>query len=195
MTILEEAGMDAEFGGLYWEWDGSGLDDVSPFFFLTGYEYNETVADSVQEALVDFVSAGGGIMTTEWMLYETGGGYYDMITAMAPSLYDDDYDYYTETYTVAVPAHPIAQGLPASFATPDDAWSYSLTVADPTPSKQATVVITGSASGDAVVAGKYGLGRTVHWNMAGQNEGEEIWSTEVRQILVNIAKYISGAAS
>ena len=193
LTILAENGVDAEFGGTYWTWDGSGLDEASAVLFLSGYDYNETVADSVQAQLVAFVAAGGGLMTTEWMVYYGDSGYYDMVAELAPSVHQSGYDYGTETYTVVASSHPVAEGLPPSFATPDAGWSYANDVADTAPFKNATVVIGGSASGDAVVAGQYGAGRTVHWNMAGQYDGDDIWSPEVRRILVNIAKYISGA--
>lgn len=193
LAILAENGVDAQFGGMYWEWDGSGLDQASAVVFLSGYVYQETMADSVQAQLAAFVAAGGGLMTTEWMLYDSDAGFYDMVAALAPSVYDNDYDYGTETYTVVAPSHPVAEGLAPSFATPDTGWSYGYDVADPAPFKSSTVVISGSYGGDAVVAGEYGAGRTVHWNMAGQYDGDDIWSPDVRRILVNIAKYISGA--
>jgi hypothetical protein len=75
---------------------------------------------------------------------------------------------------------------------PATGWSYSRTLADPSAAKAAQVVFSGSSSGDAVVAGRHGQGRTVHWNMAGEyRERGEIWSAEVRQLLVNIVKFVS----
>lgn len=193
VTILTAAGVDTRLGPNYWEWDGSGLDDVSAVILLTAWEYSETMPDSVQETLLDFVDAGGGLVTTEWLLWGSTGGWYDLIAAAAPATYGGDYEYEPETYTVGAAAHPIAQGLPSSFSVPDG-WSYSITEADPAPAKQAVVVVEGSLSGDAVVAGRLGQGRSVHWNMAGQYSGAGIWSSEVRTLLVNVVEWVSGAS-
>ncbi|MDX1675887.1 MAG: hypothetical protein R3314_13925 [Longimicrobiales bacterium] len=193
-TILTEAGVDVVLGPPYYQWDGTGLDSISAVIFLNGYDYGFAVADSVQAALIDFVAAGGGLMTTEWLLWNAGRGDYDDVAAIAPAVYDYDYDYGTEDYTVEMAGHPIADGLPATFAVPDSGWSYAYVVADTAAAKEAVVVITGSVSGDAVVAGRWGDGRTVHWNMAGQYDGDDIWAPEVRQLLVNIVTFISGGS-
>lgn len=185
-------GQDVELGPVYWEYDGAGLDDQSAVILLTGYHYTEEIPETVQDMLVDFVTSGGGLMTTEWMLYYQGDGYYGIVADIAPATSDRDYTYGAETYTRDAATHPIARDLPATFLVPDDGWSMGFTTADPEPAKQATVVFSGSESGDAVVSGRHGEGRTVHWNMAGEYNGEDIWSPEVRQLLVNIARFISG---
>lgn len=193
-TILTRAGIDVQMGGPYWEYDGSGLADVSAVIFLCGYEYNREMPASVQDMLLAFVADGGGLMTTEWMLWNAHheSGLQDIVAGITPARSPDgDYDYGGETYTRVTDGHPVAEGLPASFAIPGSDWSYSMTAADPAPSKSAQVVFSGSASGDAVVAGRHGLGRTVHWNMGGEYNGSAIWSDEVRRLLVNIAKFIS----
>lgn len=196
-TILTDADIDAVMGPAYYLWDGTGLDSISAVILLTGYDYSYSMADSVQAALVDFVAAGGGLMTIEWLVWNTevgGDGEYDDVAAIVPTVYDGGYDYGTETYNVQLPSHPIADGMAASFAVPDTGWSYTFAVADTAAAKEAAVVITGSISGDAVVAGRWGDGRTVHWNMAGQYDGDDIWAPEVRQLLVNIATFISGGS-
>jgi hypothetical protein len=131
-------------------------------------------------------------MTIEWLTYNRfyDTGYQDLIGDLVPSRYDGTYAYTVETYSQAAPGHPILDGLPATSAVAGN-WSFSRTVADDTPSKRAQVVVSGSASGAAVVAGRHGQGRTVHWNMAGEYRGADIWSPETRTLLVNIVRYVS----
>jgi hypothetical protein len=58
------------------------------------------------------------------------------------------------------------------------------------PAKQAMTIYRGSKSGDAVVIGVYGAGRTAHWNMAGEYKGSNIWSWNVRRLLVNVVEHV-----
>jgi len=190
--ILTEAGIPFEMAGPYWEYDGGGLDTASAAILLTGYDYLEEMPEAAQHAVVAFVEAGGGLMTTEWMLYNL---YYEfdaqsIVAAIAPAVYLDDYDYEGEEYKRLMPGHPVAQGLPATFSTSGD-WTWILTAPDPAPAKQAQVVFGGESSGAAVIAGVHGQGRTVHWAMAGEYNGSDIWSMDVRKLLVNIVSYIS----
>lgn len=192
-AILTSAGIEVHYAGPYWEFDGSGLEEASAVILLTGYDYFQDMPHDVQHGIVAFVAAGGGLMTTEWMLYNYHyeADKQDIIAAIAPAIYGEDYEYEAEQYTRMAAGHPVAQGLPATFMTRDD-WTAVVTLVDPSPAKQAQVIFSGSTSGAAVIAGVHGQGRTVHWSMAGQYDGDDIWSDEVRQLLVNIASYISG---
>jgi hypothetical protein len=193
-VILGQAGIPYVLGGPYWAHDGAGLDRYSAVVLLMGWEYNRTMADSAQQKIVAYVAGGGALVTTEWLLFNVdtvaGDGPQEIVAAITPGRYGGGYDYAPETYTIQQAGHAIAQGLPASFTTPAE-WSYSVVVPDAAAGKEPTVVIAGSGSGAAVIAGRHGLGRTVHWSMGGQYEGDAIWSAEVRRLLVNIVRYAS----
>lgn len=199
-VILARAGIHVQSAGPYWEYDGTGLADASAVIFLCGYSYDMAMAEDVQQQIVAFVEGGGGLLTTEWMLYNTS---YDpelqgLVAAIIPALYGGGYvdtgnpGDGVETYTRAAAGHPIAEGLPASFGTPELDWSYSMTVVDPASAKMAQVIYAGSLSGAAVVTGRHGAGRTAHWNMGGEWVGSRIWTPEMRQLLVNVASWVSG---
>lgn len=192
-TILADNGISVRAGGPYWSYDGNGLADVSAVILLTGYDYARQMPTPVQSRIAAFVADGGGLMTIEWLLFNRGigAGLQDLIADIVPARYNNGFRTGSETYTVMDASHPVAQGFAGSFATPGTPWNYSLTTVDPTPSKSARLIFRGSASGAAVVAGVYGQGRTVHWNMAGEYGGSEIWSDSVRRLLVNIAKFVS----
>lgn len=198
-VILNRAGIEVQSAGPYWEFDGSGLEGFSAVIFLVGYDYAMPMDGDVQQGIVNFVAAGGGLVTTEWMLYNTSWdkNLQGLVADIVPSLYGDDYSDTgepgdgVEDYTRFAAGHPVAEGLPQTFSTPAFDWTYSLTTADPAPAKQAQVIFAGSLSGDAVVAGRHGAGRTLHWNMGGEYVGSRIWTPEMSQLLVNIVKYVS----
>ena len=200
-AILTRAGIPVVMAGPYWEYDGAGLDDASALVLLLGLEYDNAIPLAVQQQIVSFVGGGGGLMTTEWLLYNAAESETPLqaaIAAIAPAIYGGDYmdtgepGDGLETYSVQAPEHPVAAGLPASFTTPELDWTWSITHADEADEKQAEVIFLGSESHDAVVAGRFGVGRTVHWNMGGHWIGDEIWTPHVRTLLENVARYISG---
>ncbi len=193
-TILDNAGYTVTMGGPYDEYDGTDFSAFDLVLLLNGYYYGDTLQAGVQQGLKDFVSAGGVLMTTEWLTYEgTGVDYWDTLMGILPLTYNDDYcdagaGVCPETYTKMVD-HPITEGLPASFLTPPD-WTYSFQAVNS--SSLATnikVLFEGSNSGSAIGVGDFGLGHTIHWSMAGVYGGTDIWSTETTRILTNIAAF------
>lgn len=186
-SILTANGINTTLGGNYWEYTGAGINQYGLVIFLCGVDYGETMDTSVQQIISDYVFNGGKLLTTEWIAYGVYD-YYPLIYEILPVVYNDDWDYNEETYYKQL-NHPISLSLPDSFVVPVD-WSYSFTLRDTTPSKQALTIFTGSESGDAVVLGRYGAGEIIHWNMAGQYDGDSIWSPEIKTLLINIVRYM-----
>lgn len=186
-SILTANGINTTLGGNYWEYTGAGINQYGLVIFLCGVDYGETMDTSVQQIIRDYVFNGGKLLTTEWIAYGVYD-YYPLIYEILPVVYNDDWDYNEETYYKQL-NHPISLSLPDSFVVPVD-WSYSFTIRDTTPSKQALTIFTGSESGDAVVLGRYGSGEIIHWNMAGQYDGDSIWSPEIKTLLINIVRYM-----
>lgn len=186
-SILTANGINTTLGGNYWEYTGAGINQYGLVIFLCGVDYGETMDTSVQQIIRDYVFNGGKLLTTEWIAYGVYD-YYPLIYEILPVVYNDDWDYNEETYYKQL-NHPISLSLPDSFVVPVD-WSYSFTLRDTTPSKQALTIFTGSESGDAVVLGRYGSGEIIHWNMAGQYDGDSIWSPEIKTLLINIVRYM-----
>jgi hypothetical protein len=185
-AILTANGINSTLGGNYWEYTGAGIDQYDLVIFLCGVYYGEYMDSSVQQIICDYVFNGGKLLTTEWIAYEYD--LYPLIYEILPIVYNDDWGYDEETYHKNI-NHPVTVNLPDSFVVPLD-WSYSWTLRDTTPAKQAVTIYTGSSSGDAVVLGKHGTGEIIHWNMAGQYDGDDIWSPEVKTLLKNIALYL-----
>jgi len=186
-AILTSNGINTTLGGNYWEYTGAGIDQYELVIFLCGVDYGEYMDSSVQQIIRDYVFNGGKLLTTEWIAYGEYD-YYPLIYEILPIVYNGDYGYGEETYYKNI-NHPVTVNLPDSFVVPLD-WSYSWTLRDTTPAKQAVTIYNGSFSGDAVVLGKHGTGEIIHWNMAGQYDGDDIYSPEVKTLLINITRYM-----
>ena len=190
-AILSRAGFTVTLGGPYWTYTGVGISQYRLVIFLNGVNYSNAMADSVQMRIRNYVGSGGGLLTTEWILWNENN--FSILRAILPSKYGGTYAYSSELYRKRA-THAISQNLPDSFLVPTD-WSFSTAVRDTSAAKQAITVFNGALSGDAVVAGRYGNGKVVHWNMGGQKIGADIWSAEVRTLLRNIASYAQGVSS
>jgi hypothetical protein len=190
-AILTRAGFTVTLGGSYWTYTGVGINQYRLVILLNGVAYGNPVPDSVQSRIRNYVANGGGLLTTEWILWDENN--FGILRAILSSRYGGTYAYSPELYRKRA-THAISQNLPDSFLVPTD-WSFSTAVRDTAAAKQAITVFNGALSGDAVVAGRYGNGKVVHWNMGGQKIGADIWSAEVRTLLRNIASYAQGVSS
>ncbi len=127
-----------------------------------------------------FVANGGGLIRTEWSVYE---GPLQDVDSMMPVKYDDAYDY-GDTWTVLDAGHPLAAGLPASW---DDDAGYSDVVADPA----ATVVIEGTG-GNPLLTYRTDFGGTVvHINHDMTYTGDI--SDNTMQVIVNSVAFAARA--
>jgi uncharacterized membrane protein len=193
MEILTAAGIDADLGPLWYEYGANDLDSYDAVVFLNCVDYGESLPDTTQTRYLEYLAGGGGIVTMEWLTYYENRN--PILLSALPVVEGDDYDYEPETYTRMLD-HPIADGLPATFATGDDTtavdWSWIEMIPDTDPTKNVQVVFEGSMSGPVVVAGRYGEGRTVCWGTAGAYRGEDIWTAPTERLLVNIVNWIAG---
>jgi hypothetical protein len=193
MEILTAAGIDADLGPLYYEYGANDLDLYDAVVFLNCVDYGESLPEDVQARYNEFIMAGGGIVTMEWLTYYESGN--AVLMESLPVIEADDYGYDTETYTRLLD-HPIAAGLPASFATGDDTtavdWTWVELIPDTTAAKNVEVIFEGSRSGPVVVAGRHGEGRAVCWGTAGVYNGDDVWTDHTERLLVNIVNWIAG---
>jgi len=185
-AILRAAGFGVTLGGPYWLHSGSDFDKYQMVIFLDGVEYNQVMPDSVQVKLRSYVANGGSLLSTEWLMWS--GSVHDTILSILPVIYGNSWSYGSELYQKRA-VHPISAALPDTFSLPED-WSYSVTERDTNPDKHAITIFSGSLSGGAVVAGSHGKGKVVHWNMGGEWNGKNIWTPEVKKLLVNIATFL-----
>jgi len=186
-TVLDSAGFDVTHGGLYYDYTNTDFSAYDLVILLGGVDYGETIEDTIQTALKNYVTAGGNLLTTEWTLEE---GYYSILESFMPVAYDGDYSYHPETY-VRMATHPITANIPDTFMTNADWALVYMTELDDasTESTNRTVLFKGLEGGPALTIGNLGTGHIIHWAMAGEYEGPDIWSDEVKQIFINIGKF------
>jgi trehalose utilization protein len=189
-TILTNGGMKATVAQVRgYEWDGTNPSprDFDVVILPDAYAYGDMPAAG-QEALVEFVSAGGGLIMTEWVTYESRSGAYTSMHDLL--LYEPsqwNYATGTETFTV-VQDHPITAGLPASFSVPYHAGNPGGVKPD------ATVLISGSMLPSAVAVKQYGAGRIVQFAVAGNYVGTPfISSPDMQTLLINSVKWAAKA--
>jgi trehalose utilization protein len=185
-AILKKAGINVTLGGPYWEYSGQNISHYKVLIFLNGVEWVAVMPDTTQQRIRQFVQNGGKLFSMEWISWS--GATNQIINDMLPVTYGGFWNNGSETYYKIVD-HPISNGLPNNFTLPGD-WSYSATVVDTAAAKQALMVFEGSLSGAAVVTGIFGSGRLMHWNVGGHYNGNNIWSAEAKQILINIVQYL-----
>jgi hypothetical protein len=193
MEILTAAGIDAELGPMYDEYEANDLHRYDAVVFLNCVDYGESLPDTIQSKYVDFIATGGGIVTMEWLTYYENRN--EILMSALPVVEGDDYDYEPETYTRLLD-HPIAAGLPETFATGNDTtavdWTWITMIPHTAAEKQVQVVFEGSQSGPVVVAGRHGEGRAVCWGTAGVYNGDDVWVDHTERLLVNIVNWIAG---
>jgi hypothetical protein len=190
-TILVSAGIEVVMAGPYWLYDGSNIDQFDVVIFLNGVEWTFVMLDNVQEIIRGFVNIGGVLFSTEWIGWS--GATNQIINDMLPVVYGGTRSTGAETYTKEM-IHPISTSLPDTFMVSND-WSFSVTYLDTTAAKQAQLILKGSRSAAAVAVGKFAEGTIIHWNMGGQWFGDDIWTSEISQLLINIVNFASDSVN
>lgn len=88
-----------------------------------GSSYQQ-VPEAGQQQLVDFVNAGGGLITTEWIIYNSatsGNSAYATLYPILPAMYGNAWNSVMQTTFSVVTPDPIMNALlPVSFTSPLD---------------------------------------------------------------------------
>lgn len=160
-------------------------DGFSAVILTDGVSYDGDMPVSGQDALVNYVNNGGGLLFTEWIAYEYSSGRYTNFGSLI-SIPRTNGTEGPDTYTV-IQSHPITDGLPSSFS-----FSSGSNVGT---AISGTVLITGNACGPAVVANAVGNGRVVQYAMAANYNGFTPFLDQyVQQLLLNTVNWISSGS-
>jgi hypothetical protein len=128
VTALSARGHSVTIGRPWSTFDGTV--DLSGFeVVLLNHGNNwggalEEIPEVGQQQLVNFINAGGGVITTEWIVYNFGASNTNAYNVLAPALpvtYGNFWNSTTSTTFTALTADPIMNaGLPGSFISPTD---------------------------------------------------------------------------
>ncbi len=157
IAALQAAGHAVTDAGPYEFWDGSGLEGMDAVVFLDGVNYGDGLTPQADAALAAFVAGGGRLVMTEWTAFDVaydllGGEIAQLMAVTYAGAFDDG-----NTWTVALPFHPLAAGVPSMWS--DAAW-FSVVVADPA----STVVITGTNGNPLLAYRTDSGGAVIHLN-------------------------------
>lgn len=94
---LEAQGHTVIFDSSYYEWEGDIPEGADVVLYLSGYEYGDYTGedgdqDAANQALLNFVANGGGLIFTEWYVYSELD---EPVNDLTPVVYDGDYLYQT----------------------------------------------------------------------------------------------------
>ena len=178
-------------------WDGTqaNLNDYDVVVVLDNFNYITVIPVAGRTALVDYVSGGGGIVTSEWLNYFTSCNiFYPEFADLMPVLCRS-YNYGTSTtYGQVQPDSIIDEGLPSSF----DVNLRDLTGTESgLIAKDGAMIFFDSSNG----GGRPGSIGVAGWDVPGGRvisfstlvTDTELASAEYQQLLSNAAKWARNA--
>ncbi len=100
---LTNNGHQVTIDGIYYEWDGDIPSETEVIIYLNGYDYGYDLGEygdalAANNAILDFVAGGGGLIFTEWYAYDEKT---EPVDALMPVTYNGDYYYQASWYVSA----------------------------------------------------------------------------------------------
>jgi hypothetical protein len=163
-------------------WDGTNPSPVGfvAVVLLDGVDYGDDMPLGGQQALMNYVSNGGGLIVTEWIGYEVENGRYASMRPLIPLTRTGGFTGFF-TFDV-IRAHPVTTGVSSSFSL---ATGLSSGYAN-----SGTAVVTRRDDGSAaVVVKEFGVGRIVHFASAGNYDSRPFTVPDMQRLLVNAADW------
>ncbi len=117
-TVLQFHGHVVTIGPQYINFTGPGLTGKHVVLLLANLNWNAgDMPLAGQTALVNFVSAGKGLVTSEWTVYKRSGGEFAVLSTIFPALPSSNFSSTpTLIYTQDTPDPLLNSGLPAQFS-------------------------------------------------------------------------------
>src|SRR5262249_55821511 len=143
---------------------------------LDGIDFGDDMPAAGQQALVDFVRGGGGVVTMEWLSYEVTQGRYASLRPLIPITR-------TTGLTAAVnyavvTAHAVTDGVSPTFQVTAGVTKGTL--------NSGTAVVKLSTGEPAVVVKDEGVGRVAAFALAGNYNGRRPFlEADIRRLLLN----------
>jgi len=192
VNMLTSYGHSVTLGPEWHTWDGSF--DLVPFetvYLQTNYNWGHYMPLAGQSAFVDYVSGGGGLVTTEWLTFQMGTQVpYTMpiLEAILPGKYSGTYRTAgPATYTRSTPHTVLNAGLPDSF-------SFEVTFVAGTETlinakAGATVFYIGDFSPAGLVGWSYGSGRVLSFSTV--NADAQIADPNFSRLISNSVTFLA----
>ncbi len=164
-NTLTGAGFSVTVRSPYVEFGAGELAGIEAVVLLPNFDWIGDMPLASQAALVDFVEAGGGLITGEWTVWKTGTGTFAELADILPVVATSSYTYGSPvTYTQATADAVINAGLPAAFSFPGDSFLGVETYFTAKPGATVFYTSTGAAGGAGVVGWEVGNGRVLQFS-------------------------------
>ena len=165
-TILQDQGHVVTLGNEFTGFSGEGLAGQKVVVLLPNLgDESGDMPLAGQNALVNFVSAGGGLVTSEWTIYMSAFRSFAAIVPVLPVLPNVSYsESRSITYKEATPDPLLNSGVPSTLTFTAD--NYYGTETYFAPRRDATVFYTsaGGSGGAGVVGWQFGSGRVIQFS-------------------------------
>ena len=181
--LLTAAGYSVTIGPDDADWNGTNPapDDFAAVVLLDGPAFGSDMPDSGQAALVRYVSAGGGLVITEWVLYEAEQGRYATLRPLIP-MRSVSTNVGPFQYRV-VKAHPVTAGVSPTFTV-----ESGLTGGHALRGSELVTLPDGEA---VVVASDFALGHVVEFGMAGNWGGyRPLAQPDMQRLMANAVGWV-----
>lgn len=198
-NALTTAGHSVTIGAEWHQQDGSqSLTAYDTVVFLDNHNWSSpTMSAAGQNEILNFVSNGGGLVTSEWFVWSLGAtGYFDSLAPLSPVQNTTTYNSVSSTtYSQDVVDAILNNGVSSSF-------SFSLnniggTESAFTAKPGATAYYSSSngggiANSDGLVGQAYGLGEVLSFSTL--ISSVELGNSDYRNLFVNAVEKVAGSS-
>ena len=165
-SVLSTAGFSVTIGNPFHTFTSSELSGIDIVLLFPNNNWSSgDMSTDAQTALVSFVQAGGGLVTSEWTNWKVGSGSFAILQDILPVVSSTQYTGgSTITYTQSTADSVINAGLPTSMTFTGD--SFAGVESYFTPQTGATVFYTstGGAGGSGIVGWDVQAGRVIQFS-------------------------------
>ncbi|MDX1934728.1 MAG: PEP-CTERM sorting domain-containing protein [Capsulimonadales bacterium] len=119
-TMFEGFGHDVTLGVEHWQFDGTqSLAGRTVVYLQPNHNFNLDMPLAGQTALIDFVNGGGGLVTSEWTVWDTAFGFFNLLEPILPVNPTGSFSGSPSTTLSQATADPVLNaGLAAAFDIP-----------------------------------------------------------------------------
>ncbi len=195
IQALKSRGHNATLGPAAGVFDGTvNLTGIDTVYLQMNQNWN--IADmpqSGQDLLLAFIENGGGLVTGEWLLYDSrdGGTWFKSLEFAFPGEYQGDSQSGTTTFTEITPDATLNAGLADSFDFPLDSFGGTQTVVS---AKCGATVYYQSANGGAGVCGwDHKKGRVL--NFSSTNGATQLADSDFGTLLANAVSWAAAGGN
>lgn len=165
-SVLTTAGFSVTVGNPYHTFTASELSGIDVVLLFPNYNWSSgDMSLAAQTALVSFVQAGGGLITSEWTNWKVGAGSFTTLQSILPVVSTTQYTGGSSiTYTQSTADSVINAGLPASMTFTGDSFAGVESLFAPKTGATVYYTSSGGAGGSGIVGWEVQAGRVIQFS-------------------------------